>query len=133
MDSVGDFGVRQTAQNPAARVHASSLFVLSSPLKPCYATEELSGAVMANRRTHRKAGRIAGGVYAAHRAKDQGVVKCAAETLGGVFGGDLGAVLADVIEPGLSSWPRGMSHSWAAGAGVLSLGGVLIRPETHFL
>ena len=84
---------------------------------------------MANRRTHRKAGRVAGGVYALHRAKDEGVVECAAETVGGVLGGDVGAVLADVIEPGLSSWHRGPAHSCAAGVGILSLGDTLNKIE----
>jgi hypothetical protein len=84
---------------------------------------------MANRRTHRRAGRIAGGVYAAHRAKEQRLVHCVAETVGGALGGEFGAILADVVEPGISSWHRGPAHSCAAGMGILSLGDTLTRIE----
>jgi hypothetical protein len=85
---------------------------------------------MPNRKTHRRAGRIAGAVYAAHRAKGQSVVNCAVEAAGGVFGGDLGATLADVLEPGISSWHRGTAHSCATGAAILSLGDFIREIET---
>lgn len=85
---------------------------------------------MANRKVHRRAGRIAGAVYAGHRATRQPVLHLAAETVGGVYGGELGAVLADVLEPGLSSWHRGIAHSCAAGVEILSLGDTLARIET---
>jgi len=86
---------------------------------------------MADRKTHRRAGRVAGGVYAAHRAKGQGVLPCAVETLGGVLGGDLGGIVADVLEPALTSWHRGPAHSCVAGAAVLSLGDPLMRFESY--
>jgi hypothetical protein len=75
---------------------------------------------MPDGKTHRRAGRVAGGVYAAHQAKNQCLVNCAVETTGGVFGGDIGARLSDVFEPGTSSWHRGPAHSCAAGVGILS-------------
>ncbi len=53
---------------------------------------------MPEMKTHRRAGRVAGGVYAAHKAKDQCLVNYAVETAGGVFGGDIGSRLADVFE-----------------------------------
>jgi len=86
---------------------------------------------MANRRTHRRAGRISGAVYAAHRAKDQGVLQCAAEVAGGAFGGEVGALVADVLEPGISSWHRGPAHSCTAGVAILSLGDLLGQAETY--
>jgi len=84
---------------------------------------------MANRKTHKRVGRIAGGVYAAHRAKGQSAVNCAAEEVGGVFGGDVGAKIADVVEPGISSWHRGPAHSCATAAAILSLGDTLAKIE----
>ena len=85
---------------------------------------------MPNRRIHRRAGRIAGAVYAGHRAKGQPVLHLAVETVAGLHGGELGALLADVLEPGRSSWHRGIAHSCAAGVGILSLGDTLVRIET---
>src|SRR5208282_4514631 len=84
---------------------------------------------MANRRTHRKVGRVTGAVYAAHRAKDQKVGHFITESIGGVIGGDMGAIAADWLEPAVSSWHRGTAHSWAAGGIVLSLGDTLARAE----
>jgi len=73
---------------------------------------------------------VAGGVYAAHRAKKLGAVQCAVETVGGVIGGDIGALIADVVEPGTSPWHRGPAHSCAAGIGILSLGDTLKSVES---
>lgn len=86
---------------------------------------------MANRKTHRKAGRISGAVYAAHRAKGQSAGKFLLETAAGAFGGDVGALAADWLEPATSSWHRGTAHSCAAGSVILSLGEVLANVETH--
>jgi hypothetical protein len=76
---------------------------------------------MPNRKTHGRAGRTAGGVFAAYRAKDQSVVNFAIETVSGRFGGQIGALAADVIEPAISSYHRGPAHSCVAGAAILSL------------
>ena len=76
---------------------------------------------MANRETHRKLGCVTGAVYAAHRAKDQKVGHLITESIGGIAGGDIGALIADWIEPATSSWHRETAHSCAAGGLVLSL------------
>ena len=86
---------------------------------------------MPDRRTHRRAGRISGGVYAFQRARKQSVGQCATETIGGIAGGEIGALVADWLEPGISSWHRGTAHSCAAGVGILSLGEVLAGAETY--
>ncbi len=86
---------------------------------------------MPNRITHRRAGRISGGVYAFQRASKQSVGRCVTETIGGIAGGDLGALAADWLEPGISSWHRGTAHSCAAGLGILSLGEVLAEVEVY--
>jgi hypothetical protein len=59
---------------------------------------------MADRKTHRRAGRISGAVYAAHRAKGQSGGNLVIEAAGGALGGDVGALVADFLEPGTSSW-----------------------------
>lgn len=84
---------------------------------------------MANRRTHRRVGRVAGAVYATHRAKEQSLVHCAVEAVGGLFGGEFAAILADVVEPGTSPWHRGPAHSCTTGIGILSLGDTLAQIE----
>ena len=86
---------------------------------------------MANRRTHRRIGRISGAVYAAHRAKTQTVGQFITEGSGGAVGGDIGALLADWLEPATSSWHRDTAHSCAAGGVVLSLGEMLAGVETY--
>jgi hypothetical protein len=86
---------------------------------------------MANRKTHRRAGRISGAVYAAHRAKGQSAGKFLVETTAGAFGGDVGALAADWLEPATSSWHRGTAHSCAAGSVILSLGDLLANVEAY--
>jgi hypothetical protein len=86
---------------------------------------------MPNRITHRRAGRISGGVYAFQRASKQSVGKCVTETIGGIAGGEIGALAADWLEPGISSWHRDTAHSCAAGFGILSLGEVLAGVEAY--
>lgn len=85
---------------------------------------------MADRKTHRRAGRVSGAVYAAHRAKSQNGGNLVIEAAGGALGGDVGALVADFLEPGVSSWHRGTAHSCAAGGAILSLGEVLAGAET---
>jgi hypothetical protein len=93
---------------------------------------EVKGArQMADRKAYRRAGRISGAVYAAHRAKGQGVTNFLVETASGAFGGDVGALAADWLEPATSSWHRGTAHSCAAGGVILSLGEVLAGVETY--
>lgn len=86
---------------------------------------------MANRKTHRRAGRISGAIYAAHRSTNQTAGKFLVETAAGAVGGDIGALAADWLEPATSSWHRGTAHSCAAGAVVLSLGEVFANVETY--
>jgi hypothetical protein len=86
---------------------------------------------MANRKTHRRAGRVSGAVYAAHRAKGQSVGKFLVETASGAAGGDVGALVADWLEPATSSWHRGTAHSCATGTVILSLGEVLADVEKY--
>jgi hypothetical protein len=87
---------------------------------------------MPNRRAHGKAGRKAGAVFAAYRAKDQSVANFAIETVSGRFGGQVGALAADVIEPAISSCHRGPAHSCVAGVAILSLlGDALPQIETY--
>jgi hypothetical protein len=63
--------------------------------------------------------------------KSQTVGKCIMESVGGALGGDIGALMADWLEPGISSWHRGTAHSCAAGMGILSLGEVLAGAKTY--
>jgi|HubBroStandDraft_5_1064220.scaffolds.fasta_scaffold61620_2 hypothetical protein len=86
---------------------------------------------MPDRRTHRRAGRLSGGVYAFQRARKQTVGQCVTETIGGVAGGEVGALVADWLEPGISSWHRGPAHSCTAGVGILSLGEILASVESY--
>ena len=84
---------------------------------------------MANRKTHRRVGRVSGALYGAHRAKDQRVEHFITESIGGAIGGDIGAMAADWLEPAVSSWHRGTAHSCAAGGIVLSIGDTLAQVE----
>jgi hypothetical protein len=84
---------------------------------------------MANRKTHRRVGRVSGALYGAHRAKDQRVGHFITESIGGAIGGDIGAMAADWLEPAVSSWHRGAAHSCAAGGIVLSIGDTLAQVE----
>jgi len=76
---------------------------------------------MADRKTHIVAGITAGIGYAAYQAKEQSTPNRLTEIAGGGVGGYLGALLPDILEPGVSSWHRGTAHSWSAGAGIVSL------------
>ena len=85
---------------------------------------------MANQNSS-KGRRRSGSDYTATRAKSQTVGQCITESIGGTMGGDIGALVADWLEPGTSSWHRSIAHSCAAGMGILSLGEVLAEAETY--
>jgi membrane-bound metal-dependent hydrolase YbcI (DUF457 family) len=76
---------------------------------------------MSDRKTHIVVGITAGVGYAAYQAKEQSMPNRLAEIAGGGLGGYFGALLPDVLEPGVSSWHRGTMHSWSAGASIVSL------------
>ena len=86
---------------------------------------------MANRRTHRKVGRVTRAVMlpTGQRIRRWGI--SLPESIGGAIGGDVGAMAADWLEPAVSSWHRGTAHSCAAGGVVLSLGGTLAQAEVY--
>ena len=67
------------------------------------------------------------------QSEDQSVANFAIETAGGRFGGQVGALAADVIEPAIASCHRGPAHSCVAGVAILSLlGDALPQLETFF-
>lgn len=74
---------------------------------------------MPDSKTHKYVGMGAGAVYAAFQAKDRPNTDWLLEVIGGGFGGYLGGILPDKLEPALSSWHRDSCHSWAA-LGVIS-------------
>jgi membrane-bound metal-dependent hydrolase YbcI (DUF457 family) len=81
---------------------------------------------MANGKTHRAVGAIAGGAYAYHRARYQPPAHALIETLGGVLAGVAGARLPDIFDPPLHPGHRSIAHGLvpvaAAGrAGVMAL------------
>lgn len=80
--------------------------------------------------THQFVGVLAGGGYAAYRARGQQPADLWPEALGGIVGGLLGGSLPDSIEPATSSWHRDVAHSWAVGGGILALGGMLATFES---
>jgi membrane-bound metal-dependent hydrolase YbcI (DUF457 family) len=76
---------------------------------------------MPGRKAHRIVGTASGGIYAAHRARNQVGLNHLSEVLGGCVGGYVGGRAPDVLEPAISSWHRGTFHSATAGAGIVSL------------
>jgi len=70
---------------------------------------------MPNGRVHRRVGRPTGAVYAAVQATRSPLGNPIAESLAGWFGGDLGARLPDLLEPGCWNH-RQAAHSAAAAA-----------------
>jgi len=70
--------------------------------------------------THRLIGTGGGAIFAAYKAKDQTVENWIAEIAGGAMGGYVGGILPDILEPAVSSWHRGIAHSCAAGATVVT-------------
>lgn len=75
---------------------------------------------MPDLKTHKYIGAGAGAVYASYQAKDQPNNAWLLEVIGGGVGGYLGGMLPDKLEPALSSWHRGICHSWTAGGIVVS-------------
>lgn len=75
---------------------------------------------MADRKTHKLIGVGSGAVYASFRSRNEAPNDWLIEILGGAFGGYLGGILPDELEPALSSWHRGVCHSWAAGSVVVA-------------
>lgn len=65
---------------------------------------------MANGKTHRAIGAIAGGAYAYHRARCQRLEHALMEALGGVLAGVAGARLPDVFDPPLHPRHRSLAH-----------------------
>lgn len=70
---------------------------------------------MPGRQTHVAVGILAGGGFAAYRAREQEQLSTFLEAVGGAIGGYIGGRLPDIIEPAL--WPghRQFVHSVAAG------------------
>lgn len=66
---------------------------------------------MPNGPTHRRMGALAGGVAALYHARDEPLRGACLETLGGVFGGVLGSMLPDRLDPPTSPRHRGAYHS----------------------
>ena len=73
---------------------------------------------MPNRETHAVIGALAGGGFAAYRAREQEQLNALMEIIGGAIGGHIGGRLPDIIEPAF--WPghRQFAHSVATGSGV---------------
>jgi membrane-bound metal-dependent hydrolase YbcI (DUF457 family) len=69
---------------------------------------------MAGRRTHVVVGMTAGALTAAYSS--QGRTSQLPETVGGLFGGALGGLAPDHLEPAISSWHRSICHSYALAA-----------------
>jgi hypothetical protein len=70
--------------------------------------------------THKLIGASGGCVFAAYRAKDQNPGSWIAELAGGAIGGYVGGILPDILEPAISSWHRGVAHSYVGGATVVA-------------
>lgn len=68
---------------------------------------------MANGKTHRRVGQVAGAGFALYRARDQHPVALVLETLGGRYGGAAGSALHDMLEPATSPNHRDFFHSIA--------------------
>src|SRR5690242_12658174 len=70
---------------------------------------------MPNRSTHATVGSISGGTFAVLRAADAPAPHLIVEAIGGLFGGWLGGILPDVLEPATSPNHRQLAHSVVAG------------------
>lgn len=73
---------------------------------------------MANGRTHRRVGTVAGAAAAAISARNERQLDAVLETLGGALGGRFGAMLPDIFEPATSPHHRAIAHSATFGVGV---------------
>ncbi len=85
---------------------------------------------MPDGRTHKLVGLTAGIGYAGFQAKDQTAENWLVEVTGGAFGGYLGGLLPDVLEPAISSRHRDVAHSVAIGGTIVSLRGKLATLES---
>jgi len=70
---------------------------------------------MSRKRTHIMVGVPSGAVVAYRMADGQPMLERLTETLGGGYGGLIGALFPDLVEPALHSWHRSIAHSWASG------------------
>ncbi len=76
---------------------------------------------MANGKTHRTIGTVAGVGAALYRARDLGSWPLLAEGLGGAAGGRVGGVLPDILEPATTPRHRGPMHSWLTASGLVTV------------
>lgn len=70
---------------------------------------------MPNRATHEVVGAASGAAFTLLRAGTSPTPQAASEVLGGTFGGWLGGLLPDVLEPATSPNHRELAHSLVAG------------------
>lgn len=75
---------------------------------------------MPNRSTHELAGAVSGVALALLRVGDASTSQALAEVVGGAFGGWIGGVLPDVLEPATTPNHRELAHSVVVG-GTLTL------------
>lgn len=73
---------------------------------------------MSNKETHAIVGALAGGGFAAYRAREQKPLNMLLEAIGGSISGHIGGRLPDIIEP--ASWPghRQLAHSAITGGAI---------------
>lgn len=76
--------------------------------------------------THKVVGTAAGALFANYRAKEQTPENSILEVVGGALGGYVGGALPDILEPAISSWHRGVAHSYASGAAVVTASNQLL-------
>lgn len=69
---------------------------------------------MPDARTHHVVGGLVGGSSALWNARTSDADGRIVECVGGMYGGSLGGLLPDWIEPALSPRHRGVAHSWGA-------------------
>lgn len=85
---------------------------------------------MSNRETHVVVGTLAGGGFAAYRAREQEELNALLETAGGAIGGYFGGRLPDIIEPADRPDHRELAHSVASGIAIVAtLKGLLEKWE----
>jgi hypothetical protein len=82
-------------------------------------------------KTHQCVGAMAGAFDAWYQARGRANADLLIETIGGAFGGCVGGMLPDILEPADSSWHRDVGHSVAVGGGVLALRATLAELAQH--
>jgi len=80
---------------------------------------------MPDGKTHKLVGAETGALYVAYGAKEEDGSNWCVEVAGGIFGGFLGGMCPDLLEPAISSWHRGAAHSCAAGSGIVAIASAL--------